>query len=99
VEEFRLHQGLRHSRSPEFFDVQHYLNSRLGVPMVLHGAQESYSPHTDEAILMFWPDGVKVTEHIGLRAIEKLYEEEFEGRKSGGPGATTFPSHGRWKQV
>jgi len=54
VTEKRL--GQTHVRSPEFFDVQHYVNRKLGIPMVLHGAQEGYSSeHSDEGIDVFHP--------------------------------------------
>ncbi len=99
VEEFRHHEGLRHARGQEFFDVQGFLNRRMGIPMVLHGSQEKYSPHTDENIVVFWPDGVKITECLGLAEIEKLYEEEFQGRKVGGPGAPTTPHFGHWQRT
>jgi hypothetical protein len=79
VEEKRLDQ--KHSRSPEFFDVQHYVNSRIGAPMVLHGAQESYGDeHSDEGIDIFHPDG-KMTGAENAMEIAALYEKTFKGRK------------------
>jgi hypothetical protein len=79
VSETRLNQP--HSRSPEFFDVQHFVNRKIGAPMVLHGAQESYGDeHSDEGIDVFTPDGGFVgTEN---RAdLVRLYETEFKGRR------------------
>ncbi|MBI1358433.1 MAG: hypothetical protein GC160_29200 [Acidobacteria bacterium] len=99
VQEFRLHQGLHHARGREFFDVQHYLNRRMGVAMVLHGSQEKYSAHTDEDIVVFWPDGRTITECHGLAEIEALYREQFQGRKTGGKGMPTQPHFGQWKRV
>lgn len=79
VEERRL--GYRHARSPEFLDVQIYVNRRLGVPMVLHGAQESYaSTHEEDALDVFHPDG-RVTAAEGASEIARLYSTLFEGRK------------------
>ena len=79
VNETRL--GEKHARSPEFFDVQHYVNRQIGVPMVLHGAQESYgAEHSNEGIDIFQPDGT-LTSAENLAEIAKLYEEEFKGRK------------------
>lgn len=79
VSEERL--GQKHSRSLEFFDVQHYVNRTIGVPMVLHGAQESYgSTHSDEGLDIFHPDGNFST--VGNAAeIAQLYETAFKGRK------------------
>jgi hypothetical protein len=79
VGETRL--GQHHSRSPEFFDVQHYINSRIGAPMVLHGAQESYgTEHSDEGIDIFCPDG-KMLGAENAAEIARLYETQFKGRK------------------
>ena len=35
-------------RGREFFDVQNMLNRRMGVPMVLHGAQEKFATEVAE---------------------------------------------------
>jgi hypothetical protein len=79
VSETRLNQP--HSRSPEFFDVQHFVNRRIGVPMVLHGAQESYSDeHSDEGIDVFTPDGGFMGKESRADLI-RLYETKFKGRR------------------
>ena len=79
VKEERL--GEDHARSPEFFDVQNFVNSRIGLPMVLHGAQESYDDeHADEILAMFWPDG-RITAVNGAQEIEHLYHTLFKNRK------------------
>jgi len=71
----------RHARSPQFVDVQRYINSRLGVPMVLHGAQEGYAEeHSDEGIDVFHPDGT-MTGCENAAEIQRLYEQVFRGRK------------------
>ena len=71
----------RHARSPEFFDVQHHINRRLGVPMVLHGAQEGYADeHSDEGIDVFHPDGT-MTGCENAAEIQCLYDQVFRGRK------------------
>lgn len=89
VMEQRLEQ--RHARSPEFFDVQHYINRRLGVTMVLHGAQEGYADaHSDEGIDVFHPDGT-MTGCENAAEIRRLYDQVFRGRKlftKGGPRVT-----------
>jgi hypothetical protein len=61
--------------------VQHYLNRGLGVPMVLHGAQETYADeHADEGIDVFRPDG-SFTPADNFAEISRLYKTVFEGRK------------------
>jgi len=79
VSERRLDQP--HARSPEFFDVQNFVNRRIGVPMVLHGAQESYGDeHSDEGIDVFTPDGGFLGKE-NLAELIQLYETEFKGRR------------------
>lgn len=79
VQETRL--GQKHSRSPEFFDVQHYVNRKIGVPMVLHGAQEAYgAEHSNEGLDIFHPDG-RVTGAENASEIAQLYETVFRGRR------------------
>ena len=78
---FETMLGQSHSRSPEFRDVQIYINSRLGVPMVLHGAQETYAEdHSDEGIDVFEPDG-SISACENMAQIEFLYATRFRGRK------------------
>ena len=79
VSEKRLEQ--KHSRSPEFLDVQIYVNRLIGIPMVLHGAQEAYgAEHSNEGLDVFHPDG-PITAAEGKEAIETLYATTFKGRK------------------
>ncbi len=80
VTEERL--GVDHMRSPEFMDVQNWVNRQIGVPMVLHGAQEGYaSEHSDEGIDIFHPDGRTITFADDAAAIARLYDQVFKGRK------------------
>lgn len=70
-----------HARSPKFFDVQHYVNNRIGVPMILHGSQETYaSDHAADDLDVFFPDGR--IEYAGPAAqnIADFYHKEFPGR-------------------
>ena len=87
VKETRL--GQVHSRGRELFDIQHFLNKRMGVPMIQHGEQEKYSDDMDDTLDVFWPDRVTVTEERGAPAIRKLYQTTFQGRplygKDGNP--------------
>ena len=79
VQEERL--GQAHARSPEFLDVQHFVNRRIGVPMVLHGAQESFAEeHSDEGVDVFAPDGT-VSGVENLAELERLYATTFQGRR------------------
>lgn len=79
VQEQRLDK--KHVRSPEFFDVQHYVNRQIGVPMVLHGTQEAYAAeHSDEGIDVFHPDG-RITGAENAAEIARLYETVFKGRR------------------
>lgn len=80
VTETRL--GQHHARGKEFFDVQHYLNRKMGVAMVLHGDQEKYSPHTDEPIDVFWPDGREPTALRNVGEITEFYRTVFQGRET-----------------
>jgi hypothetical protein len=74
-----------HARGKELYDVQIYINSHCGRPMVLHGDQEKYKAHEDDNLVVFFPDGVTEREYRGKAAIETLYRTVFEGRKTGTP--------------
>jgi len=79
VKEDRL--GQTHARSPKFFDVQTYVNSRIGVPMVLHGSQETYaSRHEDDDLDVFFPDGRVDYAGPSAARITAFYQREFPGR-------------------
>ena len=70
-----------HFRSPELLDVQTFVNSRIGAPMILHGAQEGYKDHhSDEAIDIFHPGGSLTAAENGQQ-IAELYATVFQGRK------------------
>lgn len=78
---FEERLGYPHSRSPEFLDVQTYVNARAGAPMILHGAQESYSDeHGDEQVDIFYADGTVGYAGSGDE-IAWLYNTTFEGRR------------------
>ncbi|GAB4522057.1 MAG: hypothetical protein Tsb0019_23750 [Roseibium sp.] len=88
VTEERL--GQTHARSPKFMDVQNFVNSHIGVTMILHGSQETYaSRHEDDDLDVFFPDGR--IDYAGPTAtdIRAFYEREFPGRtlfRKGDPG-------------
>lgn len=97
VSETRL--GEAHSRGRELFDIQHFLNKRMGVAMILHGEQEKYSDDVNDRLDVFWPDGVTVTEAYGAEAIRSLYESTFQGRRLYGPDAKSRPFFGKWQAL
>lgn len=76
-----------HFRSKELLDVQTFVNRRLGRPMVLHGDQEKFSPHTEDEAYVFFPDGRPVATLKNKSEIEKFYRVTFPGRPTGGEGA------------
>lgn len=79
VKEERL--GQTHARSPKFFDVQNFVNSRIGVPMILHGSQETYaSRHEDDDLDVFFPDGRVEFAGPSAAKIAEFYERNFPGR-------------------
>jgi hypothetical protein len=96
VEEERL--GQKHVRGKDLLDVQNFVNSRIGVPMVLHGAQEHYSDDVNDQIDVFFPDGVTVKSYLGPEAIRLLYQQEFGGRPLHKAGTPTTPAGGLWKR-
>ncbi len=94
VSETRLEQ--QHSRSKMLFDVQHYLNRRMGVTMILHGEQETFSDDVNDTLDVFYPDG-RVERRKGPAEIQQLYDETFEGRQLYGPDAVPIPAGGKWE--
>lgn len=97
VTEERL--GQVHSRGQEFFDIQHYLNKRMGIAMVLHGEQEKFSDDVDDNLDVFCPDGATVLPAYGPDAIRRLYEETFQGRRLYGKDANPKPFFGKWQKL
>jgi hypothetical protein len=98
VSETRL--GQPHMRGKELFDVQHYINRRIGAPMILHGDQEKYSDHTDEEIDVFFPDS-RVFTCRDKAEIEALYKTEFQGRRTHFKDSPlpSMPAGGLWRRV
>ena len=89
--------GQPHTRSRLFFDVQHYLNNRMGVPMILHGEQETFKEDWNDNIDVFCPDGETIIEAYGPAAIRHLYTVTFKGRQMYGKGANPKPYFGLWE--
>jgi len=97
VKETRL--GQVHSRGRELFDIQHFLNKRMGVAMILHGEQEKFSDDMRDELDIFWPDGITVTEANGAAAIYQLYQTTFKGRRLYGKDGNPQPFFGRWETI
>jgi hypothetical protein len=95
VPERRL--GEAHNRGREFFDVQHFLNRRMGVAMVLHGEQEKYSDDVNDVLDVFWPDGVTVKTVRGAADIRNLYQTTFKGRPLYGKDGVPLSLFGLWQ--
>jgi hypothetical protein len=89
--------GETHSRGQEFFDIQHDLNKRMGLAMVLHGEQEKYSDDVNDNLDVFCPDGATIIQAYGAGAIRKLYSETFQGRPLFGRNANPKPFFGKWQ--
>lgn len=93
VVEQRLNQV--HARTPEFVDVQNFLNRNFGLPLVQHGAQESYLAHQDEPILAFEPGGQFLV-LPNKAAIENYYATRLQGRRPHDAHDPANPSRGQW---
>lgn len=76
--------GVRNLYSQHSREVAGFLNRCFGVPMIQHGAEESSDRETgaNEELDVFWAGG-QITEASGRAAIEKLYQVDFAGRKTG----------------
>jgi hypothetical protein len=95
VTERRL--GQIHGRGRELFDIQHFLNRRMGVAMIQHGEQEKYSDDMNDTLDVFWPD--RVTEVKGAAAISNLYRTTFQGRRLYGADGNPRPFFGKWETI
>jgi hypothetical protein len=89
--------GQKHSRSRAFFDVQHFLNSRMGVAMILHGEQEKFSADMDDILDVFWPDGRTPTREAGSTKIAEFYRHTLKGRRLFGIDGDVRPLFGLWE--
>ena len=83
----RLH-GQPHMRSPEIGAVLEYVNHAIGVPMLQHGGEAQYAPHTDDTVEVFGPKGEAHTLK-GRDEIVKWYKFAFQ-REPIDPKTQTF---------
>lgn len=86
----------KHVRSPELRDVQYYLNRELGIPMIQHGAQESFLEHQEDKVIAFHPDGKTVTLLNSKSEIDAFYQKELGGRQAAGKNVPKGPAGGNW---
>ena len=79
VTEIRGVQNAR--RGPKFYEVQSAVNNAIGVEMVQHGADDEFTGHMDESIIVFGPQG-EYQELHGLNKIQDWYNNQFQGRNT-----------------
>lgn len=72
--------GQPHMRGPNFYKVQHFVNGKIGVPMVQHGGEMQYADHSDQAIDAFGPHGEECT-ILNQYSVRGWYEDRFAGRR------------------
>lgn len=71
--------GQAHRRGPKFFEVQRFINGRIGAEMIQHGGSAQYEDHSDQSIDLFGPAGEKVT-LLNQLTVRTWYRERFGGR-------------------
>ncbi|MEM6973908.1 MAG: hypothetical protein AAF577_13995 [Pseudomonadota bacterium] len=89
------HVQIKNYRGMEFGDVQRMLMRRMGVPMVLHGAQEKAHNAFDEELDVFFPDGRTCIYIEGSEEIAAFYRTELEDRRLYSHFDKSNPVHGR----
>jgi len=73
--------GQPHRRGPKVLAVQEFVNSRIGSPMLQHGADAQFlSEHRSEPIDALGPEGEDVT-ILNQLSIKAWYRDRFGGRK------------------
>lgn len=94
-----LKKGMKHARAKELGQVQQYVNSRIGRPMILHGDQEKFTDKIaeDEALDVFFPDG-RIRCYVGPAQIEELYRVQFEGRHMVRAKESEPTGFGQWRK-
>jgi hypothetical protein len=73
--------GQPHRRGANVLRVQEFVNSRIGSPMLQHGADAQFlSEHRSEPIDAFGPKGEDVT-ILNQYSVKAWYQDRFGGRK------------------
>lgn len=72
----KLHGEKNYFRG-NFGEIQDYLNRRIGTPMVQHGDQASYAQSDEDAVDVFWANGLLGSiEWKEISQIDAFYERE-----------------------
>jgi hypothetical protein len=71
--------GQPHRRGPKVTQVEEYINSRIGTPMIQHGGEAQYADHSEQAIDAFGPNGEDVT-ILNEFSVRGWYAQKFGGR-------------------
>ena len=77
--------GQAHRRGPKFYEVQNFLNRRIGSDMVQHGGEAQYADHSEQSIDAFGPNGEEFT-ILNEYSVRAWYENQFGGRQALGRG-------------
>ncbi|HRW60631.1 MAG TPA: hypothetical protein P5340_08250 [Defluviicoccus sp.] len=93
--------GYKHTRGPLFMDVQGRLKSLIGVPMVRHGEEETFTatPKQDDVLYVFFPDGSDPICLEGPQDIDRFYQERLDGRQRFSDGSPGTPHFGLWEKL
>lgn len=70
-----------HRWGAKFWDIQSFINTRIGSPMVQHGAEAQYAGHAAEAIDVFGPNGEDFT-LLNKISVEFFYSDTLKGRRT-----------------
>lgn len=73
--------GQPHRRGAKVLEVQEYVNSRIGSPMVQHGGEAQYADHSEQSIDAFGPNGEDTT-ILNEFSVRAWYQERFGGRQT-----------------
>jgi len=73
--------GQVHRRGPKLLQVQEFINSRIGSPMIQHGGEAQYADHSEQSLDAFGPGGEDVT-ILNEYSVRAWYQDRFGGRKT-----------------
>ncbi len=73
--------GQPHRRGPKFFEVQRFINGRIGSDVVQHGGEAQYTDHSEQSIDVFGPAGEECT-ILNEFSVRAWYRDRFGGRRT-----------------
>lgn len=73
--------GQPHKRGPLVLEVQAFVNTRIGTPMIQHGGEAQYANHSEQSLDAFGPEGQDVT-ILNEYSVRGWYEDLFQGRRT-----------------